>query len=343
MADPQSSSETSDLGSRIWRGLRDLLSGAGAEPSLRASLEEAIDEHVGEPDDRDDLSAVERTMLKNLLHFGEHDVDDVAVPRADIVAFDIDDSFAELVALFREAGHSRMPVFRDSLDLVVGMIHVKDVYAVIAETFDDNVSSAPFTDFKVETLLRPVLYVPSSMRVLDLLARMRAGRTHMAIVVDEFGGTDGLVTIEDHQIVGGDSVGQRGCRREGRGGRLVAFADHDPADIFQHGVSVLVQATGADPDHPGRTVRVFLETDDGGFGPDRITGPYRQEPAAFGIAEVGDGVEADVGHGLAEDGVKRDQIVERCCWKAGGTGKFIGGIERVAGGIERVVKCPFTA
>ncbi len=204
MADPQSSSETSDLGSRIWRGLRDLLSGAGAEPSLRASLEEAIDEHVGEPDDRDDLSAVERTMLKNLLHFGEHDVDDVAVPRADIVAFDIDDSFADLVALFREAGHSRMPVFRDSLDLVVGMIHVKDVYAVIAETFDDNVSSAPFASFKVETLLRPVLYVPSSMRVLDLLARMRAGRTHMAIVVDEFGGTDGLVTIEDlvEEIVG---------------------------------------------------------------------------------------------------------------------------------------------
>lgn len=204
MADPQSSSESSDFGSRLWRSLRDLLNLAGAEPSLRASLEEAIDEHVGEPDDRDDLSVVERTMLKNLLHFGEHDVDDVAVPRADIIAFDIDDSFGELVALFREAGHSRVPVFRESLDQVIGMIHVKDVYAVIAETFDDNVSSAPFTDLTVEGLLRPVLYVPSSMRVLDLLARMRAGRTHMAIVVDEFGGTDGLVTIEDlvEEIVG---------------------------------------------------------------------------------------------------------------------------------------------
>ena len=203
MADPQSSSDQ-DFGSRLWRGLRDLINRAGAEPSLRASLEEAIDERSGEPDDRDDLSAVERTMLKNLLHFGEHDVDDVAVPRADIIAFDCEDSFAELVALFREAGHSRMPVFRGSLDQVIGMIHVKDVYAVIAETFDDTVSSAPFADFKVETLLRPVLYVPSSMRVLDLLARMRAGRTHMAIVVDEFGGTDGLVTIEDlvEEIVG---------------------------------------------------------------------------------------------------------------------------------------------
>jgi len=204
MADPQSSSESSDFGTRLWRSLRDLLNLAGAEPSLRASLEEAIDEHVGEPDNRDDLSAVERTMLKNLLHFGEHDVDDVAVPRADIIAFDIDDSFGDLVALFREAGHSRMPVFRDSLDQVIGMVHVKDVYAVIAETFDDNVSSAPFADLTVEKLLRPVLYVPSSMRVLDLLARMRAGRTHMAIVVDEFGGTDGLVTIEDlvEEIVG---------------------------------------------------------------------------------------------------------------------------------------------
>jgi CBS domain containing-hemolysin-like protein len=201
VADPQSSS---DLPARLWRGLVDMLSRAGAEPSLRASLEEAIDEHTGQVDDGDDLSPVERTMLKNLLHFGEHQVDDVAVPRADIVAFDLDDSFADLVALFREAGHSRMPVFRDSLDHVVGMIHIKDVYAVIAETFDDAVSSKPYAGLKVETLLRPVLYVPSSMRVLDLLARMRAGRTHMAIVVDEFGGTDGLVTIEDlvEEIVG---------------------------------------------------------------------------------------------------------------------------------------------
>lgn len=188
----------------MWRSLRELVVGAGAEPSLRASLEEAIDEHVAEPGDRDDLSPVERTMLKNLLHFGEHRVDDVAVPRADMVAFDIDDSFADLVELFRDAGHSRVPVYEGSLDTVIGMIHVKDVYAVIAGTFDDNVSSKPFKDLDVRTLLRAVLYVPSSMRVLDLLARMRAGRTHMGVVVDEYGGTDGLVTIEDlvEEIVG---------------------------------------------------------------------------------------------------------------------------------------------
>lgn len=181
-----------------------MLGGGGAEPTLRESLEEAIDEVVGEPADRDDLSVVERTMLKNLLHFGERLVDDAAVPRADMVAFDVDDSFADLVALFREAGHSRLPVFEGSLDTVVGMIHLKDVYSRIAVTFDDDVSSKPFEALDVRSLLRTVLFVPSSMRVLDLLARMRSGRTHMAIVVDEFGGTDGLVTIEDlvEQIVG---------------------------------------------------------------------------------------------------------------------------------------------
>lgn len=200
MADPHPST---DFATRLWRGLK-MIVGSGSESSLRESLEEAIDEHSGEPDDRSDLSAVERTMLKNLLHFGERKVDDAAVPRADIIAFDVDDSFADLVELFRDAGHSRVPVFEGSLDTVIGMIHLKDVYARIAATFDDDVSSKPFLDLDVRTLLRTVLYVPSSMRVLDLLARMRSGRTHMAVVVDEFGGTDGLVTIEDlvEEIVG---------------------------------------------------------------------------------------------------------------------------------------------
>ncbi len=200
MADPHPST---DFATRLWRGLK-MIVGSGSESSLRESLEEAIDEHSGEPDDRTDLSAVERTMLKNLLHFGERKVDDAAVPRADIIAFDVDDSFADLVELFRDAGHSRVPVFEGSLDTVIGMIHLKDVYARIAATFDDDVSSKPFLDLDVRTLLRTVLYVPSSMRVLDLLARMRSGRTHMAVVVDEFGGTDGLVTIEDlvEEIVG---------------------------------------------------------------------------------------------------------------------------------------------
>ena len=201
MADPHPSI---DFAPRLWRSLKMMVGGGGVEPTLRESLEEAIDEVVGEPADRDDLSVVERMMLKNLLHFGERLVDDAAVPRADIIAFDVDDSFADLVALFREAGHSRLPVFDDDLDTVIGMVHMKDVYARIATTFDDAVSSKAFEAIDVRSLLRTVLFVPSSMRVLDLLARMRSGRTHMAIVVDEFGGTDGLVTIEDlvEQIVG---------------------------------------------------------------------------------------------------------------------------------------------
>ncbi len=201
MPDPDSSS---DFASRLWRSLRLLITGQEHEPSLRESLEEAIDEHVENGAIRDDLSAVERAMLKNMLHFGEREAGDICVPRSDMVVFDIADGFTALVELFREAGHSRVPVFRGDRDHILGMAHIKDVYAHIAETFDDTVSSKRFENLPVEPLLRPVLFVPAAMRIVDLLARMRAGRTHMAIIVDEYGGTDGLVTIEDlvEEIVG---------------------------------------------------------------------------------------------------------------------------------------------
>jgi CBS domain containing-hemolysin-like protein len=201
MPDPDSSS---DFASRLWRSLRLLITGQDHEPSLRESLEEAIDDHDGDGADRDDLSAVERAMLKNMLHFGEREAGDIGVPRSDMVVFDIADGFPALVALFREAGHSRVPVFRGDRDHIIGMAHIKDVYALIAETFDDAVSSKRFENLPIEPLLRPVLFVPGSMRIVDLLARMRAGRTHMAMIVDEYGGTDGLVTIEDlvEEIVG---------------------------------------------------------------------------------------------------------------------------------------------
>ena len=201
MPDPDSSN---DFASRLWRSLRLLITGHDHEPSLRESLEEAIDDHDDDGAGRDDLSAVERAMLKNMLHFGERQAGDIGVPRSDMVVFDVDAGFPALVAMFREAGHSRMPVFRGDRDHIIGMAHIKDIYAHIAETFDDKVSSAPFADLPVEPLLRPVLFVPPSMRIIDLLARMRAGRTHMAIIVDEYGGTDGLVTIEDlvEEIVG---------------------------------------------------------------------------------------------------------------------------------------------
>jgi len=180
----------------FWKGLRTFLFGEDNEATLRDQIEEAIESHEGEPPAVGDLSPIERQMLRNLLHFGESNVADIAVPRADIIAVPSDISFAELVRAFAEAGHSRLPVYEESLDSVVGMVHVKDVFAV-------QVAGAPPPD-DIAQLLRKPLYVPESMGVLDLLARMRAERVHLAIVVDEFGGTDGLVTIEDvvEEIVG---------------------------------------------------------------------------------------------------------------------------------------------
>lgn len=190
--------------SRLLSALRRLLGLEGAR-SLREQLEEAIDEHEdengtaaaaesGKPNG--DLSPVERQMLRNLLHFSEHDAKDVAVPRSEIVAVDAAISWAELVAAFAEHGHSRMPVYRETLDQVIGMIHIKDVFPIIAT------GAPPPEDWT--TLMRQPLYVPQTRGALDVLADMRSQRVHLAIVLDEFSGTDGLITIEDlvEEIVG---------------------------------------------------------------------------------------------------------------------------------------------
>ncbi|WP_086619645.1 hemolysin family protein [Erythrobacter tepidarius] len=207
MADsPSSASQSGDAesSSGLWSALRKILGLEGAR-SLREQLEEAIDEHEDENGSaaaehdshaRGDLSRVERQMLRNLLHFSEHDADDVAVPRGEIIAVEASISWAELVAAFSEHGHSRMPVYRETLDNVIGMIHIKDVFPIIAK------GSPPPEDWT--TLLRQPLYVPQARGALDVLADMRAKRVHLAIVVDEFSGTDGLITIEDlvEEIVG---------------------------------------------------------------------------------------------------------------------------------------------
>jgi CBS domain containing-hemolysin-like protein len=185
-------------GGRLWTGLRNLLFGDEHEQTLREEIEEALDEHQDDAAKpaNGDLSPLERQMLKNLLHFGERDAGDVGVPRADIIAVPESASFAELVALFAECGHSRLPVYQDSLDTVIGMIHVKDVFAHMA-------SGGPAPD-SIESFVREPLYVPQSMGVLDLLAEMRTKRTHLAIVLDEYSGTEGVITIEDlvEEIVG---------------------------------------------------------------------------------------------------------------------------------------------
>jgi CBS domain containing-hemolysin-like protein len=183
-------------GRSFWRRLRALLFGEDSEATLRDEIEEAIENREGEVPRVGDLSGVEREMLRNILHFGEKTAGDVAVPRSDILAVPADTGFDALIAAFVEAGHSRMPIFEGSLDTVIGMIHVKDLFAV-------QVGDAP-SPADIRTLMRVPLYVPESMGVLDLLARMRAQRVHLAIVVDEFGGTEGLLTIEDvvEEIVG---------------------------------------------------------------------------------------------------------------------------------------------
>jgi CBS domain containing-hemolysin-like protein len=171
-----------------------------------------------------DLSAQERAMLSNVLSLRERRVGDVMVPRADIVAVPSDATLDEVLTIFGNAGHSRLPVFDDSLDDPRGMVHIRDFMTFIAgraKTDSDKMTeeatippSAPLHDLAAVDLnstlaaakiLRPVLYVPPSMPAVDLLVRMQATRTHIALVIDEYGGTDGLVSMEDLvEIVVGD-------------------------------------------------------------------------------------------------------------------------------------------
>ena len=205
MPDTPSAAGDAESSQGLLSLFRKLVGANDADRSLRAQLEEAIDEHEGEngqhePDEQSggngDLLPVERQMLRNLLHFSEHDADDVAVPRGEIIAVDAKISWEELVATFSEHGHSRMPVYRETLDEVIGMIHIKDVFPFLAN------GEAPPSDWT--TLMRQPLYVPQVRGALDVLADMRARRVHLAIVLDEFSGTDGIITIEDlvEEIVG---------------------------------------------------------------------------------------------------------------------------------------------
>ncbi|RST31697.1 HlyC/CorC family transporter [Sphingomonas ginkgonis] len=184
-----------DNGSRLWRGMRALIFGDDHETTLRDQIEEAIDEAETQRPVRGDLSPHERQMLRNLLHFGDRTAGEVAVTRGEIVAVPETIGFDALVTALAEAGHSRLPVYGESLDEVTGMVLVKDVFAAM---------QGPPEGRSVKALVREPLFVPESMGVLDLLARMRAQRVHLAIVVDEFGGTEGLITIEDivEEIVG---------------------------------------------------------------------------------------------------------------------------------------------
>jgi magnesium and cobalt transporter len=174
----------------VWRWLRSMRNGRNGS-NIRETFEELIEQHEERELPIDDR---ERALLEKVLIIGELTVDDVMVPRADIVAVERHVALDEVVAMMAAEAHSRLPIYRRSLDDVIGMVHIKDVLA--ATTRDKNT--------KLTDIVRPVLYVAPSIRVLDLLLQMRVARTHMALVVDEYGGIGGLATIEDlvEQIVG---------------------------------------------------------------------------------------------------------------------------------------------
>jgi len=180
--------------------------GLGEEPDLRALIEDALARSKS-----DALSVQERSMLRRILSFGQLTVEDVMVPRADIIAVDDGIPIDELMRVFRQAEHSRLPVFHETLDDPRGMIHIRDLMSWItaqAETGGVDGLDLAKVDLKRSVssmnIMRELLYVPASMSALDLLLKMQTTRLHLALVVDEYGGTDGLVSIEDlvEEVVG---------------------------------------------------------------------------------------------------------------------------------------------
>jgi CBS domain containing-hemolysin-like protein len=181
---------------RSWKGIwRALKRRSNGEATVRDTLEELIEDYE---EDEAPVEPMERVLLANVLNLRDLTVVDVMVPRADIVSVDASIGINELIDRFRAENHSRLPVYRDTLDDCIGMVHIRDV---LGRRFGDATRDA---GFRLSDLVRPVLFVAPSMRVLDLLLEMRVKRTHMALVVDEYGGIDGLLTIEDlvEEIVG---------------------------------------------------------------------------------------------------------------------------------------------
>jgi CBS domain containing-hemolysin-like protein len=180
--------------------------GLGEEPDLRELIEDALARSKS-----DTLSTQERSMLRRILQFGTLTVEDVMVPRADIIAMDDTVSVAELMGVFRQAEHSRVPVYHETLDDPRGMVHIRDLMSwITSEAEADKEGTLNLAKVDLDrsiasiNILREILYVPGSMSVLDLLLKMQTTRLHLALVVDEYGGTDGLVSIEDlvEEVVG---------------------------------------------------------------------------------------------------------------------------------------------
>ncbi|MFC7734783.1 hemolysin family protein [Roseomonas sp. GCM10028921] len=175
-----------DRNSLLWK-FQGLLRRREAE-SVRDQVEALVEgEEEGEPT-ADALDMNERVILGNVLKLRNKTAVDVMIPRADIIGMPCDLTLDEAIRLIQREGHSRFPVYNGNLDDIRGMIHIKDVFAAVGQDGEP---------FSLEAVLRPLLFVVPQVPVLDLLLQMREGRTHMALVVDEYGGIDGLVTIED--------------------------------------------------------------------------------------------------------------------------------------------------
>ena len=176
----------------LFRRLRALaFRGESENGSLRDTIEELLED---EADGLKSLTEHERRLLLNALSFGDLEVADVMVPRSDVKAVEVEADLGEVLTTMRDAGHTRLPVYRGTLDDIIGLVHIKDLLPFWGDG----------ERFRLGDVVRKVLHVPPSMRVIDLLLQMRDARAHMAIVVDEYGGTDGLATVEDliEEIVG---------------------------------------------------------------------------------------------------------------------------------------------
>lgn len=200
----------------------------------------------------------ERALLSNIRLMRGQRVEDIMIPRADIVAVEASATLAELTEAFREGAHSRLPVYRETLDDPVGFIHVKDV--AMARGFAPEAGAAPIaaTPFLIEDFIRQMLVVPPSMLTARLMQRMQQRRIHMALVVDEYGGVDGLVTIEDlvEQIVGDiddehDEEDEAAWRREAPGiwvanarAELAAFEAEAEVDLLPDDLDEEVDTLG---------------------------------------------------------------------------------------------------
>jgi magnesium and cobalt transporter len=174
----------------LFARLLHVLGRRGNEQSLRESIAELVEEAASGPEgsgEAPELDRQERLLIANILRLRGTMANDVMIPRADIVALRADLTLDETLHRLREEQHSRLPIYRDQLDDIIGMVHIKDVFAYIGRP----------EEFSLEKLLRRPLMVAPQAPVLDLLVQMRQARVHLALVIDEYGGIDGLVTIED--------------------------------------------------------------------------------------------------------------------------------------------------